>query len=69
MRKIWIWISIIYEIKTIPLNLIVKRKSPKMVSRTSVKEQLIELATTESLSTSIKNFVKEKFGEFSTHKE
>lgn len=58
LAKIWKRLLLIICIIAIIINV-----GHKMVSRTSVKEQLIELATTESLSTSIKNFVKEKFGE------
>jgi len=58
LAKIWKRLFLIICIIAIIINI-----GHKLVSRTSLKEQLIQLATTESLSTSIKNFVKEKYGE------
>ena len=58
LAKIWKRLFLIICIIAIIINI-----GHKLVSRTSLKEQLIQLATTESLSTSINNFVKEKYGE------
>ena len=58
LAKIWKKLFLIICIIAIIFNI-----GHKLISRTSLKEQLIQLATTESLSTSIKNFVKEKYGD------
>lgn len=58
LAKIWKRLFLIICIIAIIINI-----GHKLVSRTSLKEQLIQLATTESLSTSINNFVKEKYGQ------
>ena len=58
LAKIWKKLFLVIFIIAIIFNI-----GHKLISRTSLKEQLIQLATTESLSTSIKNFVKEKYGD------
>ena len=57
LAKIWKKLFLVICIIAIIINI-----GHKMINRTSLKDQLIELATTESLSTSIKHFVQEKFG-------
>ena len=57
LAKIWKKLFLIICIIAIIIDI-----SHKLVNRTSVKEQLIELATTESLTTSFKYFIHEKFG-------
>ena len=57
LAKIWKKLFLIICIIAIIIDI-----SHKMVNRTTVKEQLIELATTDSLTTSFKYFIHEKFG-------